>query len=49
MKIMLIAGASKEAIIRHSFEKLEKPETPKQPELWDGHAGDRIVEILSAV
>ena len=49
MKIMLIAGASKEAIVRHSFEKLEKPEKPKRPKLWVDRAGDRIIEKLSAV
>jgi UDP-N-acetylglucosamine 2-epimerase (non-hydrolysing) len=45
----VLAGASKDAIIRHSLEKLERSEQPKQPEFWDGHAGDRIIEILSAV
>jgi len=44
----VLAGTSKEAIIQYSLSKLENVEKPKQPELWDGHAGDRIIEILSA-
>jgi UDP-N-acetylglucosamine 2-epimerase (non-hydrolysing) len=44
----VLAGASRDAIVRYSLEKLEKSETRKRPELWDGHAGDRIIEILSA-
>jgi UDP-N-acetylglucosamine 2-epimerase (non-hydrolysing) len=44
----VLAGTSTERIIHHCLKKLDYPEEPKQPELWDGHAGARIVEILSS-
>ena len=44
----VLAGTSKDAIVRHCLNKLDHPEEPKQPELWDGRAGARIVEILSS-
>jgi UDP-N-acetylglucosamine 2-epimerase (non-hydrolysing) len=42
----VLAGTSTDAIVRHCLDKLDDPEEPKQPELWDGHAGERIVKIL---
>ena len=44
----VLAGTSTQDIIRHCLNKLDKAEEPKQPELWDGHAGARIIEILSS-
>jgi UDP-N-acetylglucosamine 2-epimerase (non-hydrolysing) len=44
----VLAGTSTEAIVQHCLDKLDHPQEPKQPELWDGRAGARIIEILSA-
>jgi len=44
----VLAGTSTEAIVHHCLNKLDNPGEPKQPELWDGHAGARIIEILSS-
>jgi UDP-N-acetylglucosamine 2-epimerase (non-hydrolysing) len=43
----VLVGTNKEAIVRHALKKIGKTETPKRPELWDGHAADRIIDILT--
>jgi UDP-N-acetylglucosamine 2-epimerase (non-hydrolysing) len=43
----VLAGTKKADIIHHALNKLCEPVSPKQPELWDGKAGQRIVKILS--
>jgi UDP-N-acetylglucosamine 2-epimerase (non-hydrolysing) len=42
----VLAGTSTDDIVRHCLNKLDNPGEPKQPELWDGCAGERIVKIL---
>jgi UDP-N-acetylglucosamine 2-epimerase (non-hydrolysing) len=44
----VLAGTSTAAIVHHCLHKLDHPQVPKQPELWDGRAGTRIIEILSS-
>jgi UDP-N-acetylglucosamine 2-epimerase (non-hydrolysing) len=44
----VLAGTCTDDIVRHCLNKLDNPGEPKQPELWDGCAGERIVKILSA-
>jgi UDP-N-acetylglucosamine 2-epimerase (non-hydrolysing) len=43
----VLAGTRKADIIQHALSKLCEPVQPKQPEFWDGKAGQRIVKILS--
>jgi UDP-N-acetylglucosamine 2-epimerase (non-hydrolysing) len=43
----VLAGMRKEDIIRCAFSQLSHPSKPKQPPLWDGGAGERIVKVLS--
>lgn len=42
-----IVGTNKEKILSHALEVLERKKSQTQiPDLWDGHAARRIVEIL---
>lgn len=43
----VLAGLDTDAIIRHAGNQLHRPAAPKQPRLWDGRAGARIIEILT--
>jgi len=43
----VLAGTQKADIIHHALSQLCEPVQPKQPEFWDGKAGQRIVKILS--
>jgi UDP-N-acetylglucosamine 2-epimerase (non-hydrolysing) len=45
----VVAGTSTEDIVRHAFGKIESLMIPKQPDLWDGRAGDRIINVLTEV
>jgi UDP-N-acetylglucosamine 2-epimerase (non-hydrolysing) len=42
-----LAGTRKEDIISHAFNQLSQPLKLGKPPLWDGHAGRRIIEILT--
>ena len=43
----VLVGSRKEAIIHHALSQLHHPVAPQRPRLWDGRAGERIIEILS--
>lgn len=42
----VLAGRDPERIVRTVNRVLDSPPAPRRPELWDGHAGDRIAEVL---
>jgi len=42
----VLAGAKKEGIIHRAFETLTQPPKPQRPKFWDGHAGERIIQVL---
>src|SRR5262249_50046570 len=42
----VLVGSRKEAIIHHALRQLHQPVAPQRPRLWDGHAGERIIDIL---
>jgi UDP-N-acetylglucosamine 2-epimerase (non-hydrolysing) len=42
-----LAGTKREAILRHTRRALAGHAQPKRPKFWDGHAGERIISILS--
>lgn len=41
-----IAGLDPETVVRVAREALEEDVSPRLPELWDGHAGERIADVL---
>jgi UDP-N-acetylglucosamine 2-epimerase (non-hydrolysing) len=42
-----LVGATREQIIAKALEILSQPRMPyRAPELWDGHAAKRVVQIL---
>jgi UDP-N-acetylglucosamine 2-epimerase (non-hydrolysing) len=43
----VLVGSRKEAIIHHALSQLHQPVALHRPRLWDGRAGERIIEILS--
>jgi UDP-N-acetylglucosamine 2-epimerase (non-hydrolysing) len=43
----ILVGSHKEAIIHHALSQLHQPVAHQRPRLWDGRAGERIIEILS--
>jgi UDP-N-acetylglucosamine 2-epimerase (non-hydrolysing) len=45
----ILAGVSKETIVRQTRRQLERRRRPTRPRFWDGKAGRRIVTILSKV
>ena len=44
-----LVGAAREQIVAKALEILSQPRMPyRVPELWDGHAAKRIVQILAS-
>ena len=43
----VLAGTSKEAIVRQAIRQLKRRAQRARPRFWDGKAGQRIVKILS--
>ena len=43
----VLAGTSKEAIVRQAFRQLKRRVQRTRPRFWDGKAGHRIVKVLS--
>jgi UDP-N-acetylglucosamine 2-epimerase (non-hydrolysing) len=43
----VLAGMSKEAIVRQAIRQLKRRAQRTRPRFWDGKAGQRIVKILS--
>jgi UDP-N-acetylglucosamine 2-epimerase (non-hydrolysing) len=43
----VLAGTSKEAIVRQSFRQLKRRTQRIRPRFWDGKAGQRMVKLLS--
>jgi UDP-N-acetylglucosamine 2-epimerase (non-hydrolysing) len=43
----VLVGSRKETIIHHALSQLHQSVAPQRPRLWDGRAGERIIEILS--
>jgi UDP-N-acetylglucosamine 2-epimerase (non-hydrolysing) len=43
----VLAGTSKEAIVRQAIKQLKRRAQRTRPRFWDGKAGQRIVKILS--
>jgi UDP-N-acetylglucosamine 2-epimerase (non-hydrolysing) len=43
-----LVGIAPDAILQAARETLSNPPTPRRPQLWDGHAADRIAEVLLA-
>ena len=43
----ILAGTSQQAMIQHALNRLHQPVDLKKPPLWDGHAGARIIKILT--
>jgi UDP-N-acetylglucosamine 2-epimerase (non-hydrolysing) len=41
-----LVGRDPGTIVAASLETLAAPPAPRRPQLWDGHAGERIAEIL---
>ena len=41
-----LVGRSPERIAAAAMEVLADPPAPRRPELWDGHAGTRIAEVI---
>lgn len=44
-----LAGTSAEKILVYAFQALEQGRSEQRPELWDGHAAERIVEIFTKI
>jgi UDP-N-acetylglucosamine 2-epimerase (non-hydrolysing) len=42
----ILAGRDPARIIEIAQQILTSPPAPRRPKLWDGHAGERIAEIL---
>ncbi|MHA6765015.1 non-hydrolyzing UDP-N-acetylglucosamine 2-epimerase [Streptacidiphilus sp. PAMC 29251] len=42
----VLAGRDPERIVATVHRVLDDPPAPRRPELWDGHASDRIAEVL---
>lgn len=43
----VLAGTSKEAIIRHALRQIKPRAKSGKPKFWDGRAGERIIRILT--
>jgi UDP-N-acetylglucosamine 2-epimerase (non-hydrolysing) len=41
-----LVGRDPLAIVNAAFDVLSSPPVPRRPALWDGHAGERIAEVL---
>lgn len=41
-----VVGRSVAGIVAGAFQVLDDPPRPRRPELWDGHAGERIAQVL---
>jgi UDP-N-acetylglucosamine 2-epimerase (non-hydrolysing) len=41
-----VVGRDADRIIAEARRVLEHGVEPRRPELWDGHAGDRIAQVL---
>ena len=42
----VLTGTKKEAIIHRAFATLTQPSKPQKPKFWDGHVGERIIQVL---
>lgn len=42
----VLAGTDPERILQAAREQLNQPPSPRRPRLWDGHAAERIVDII---
>ncbi len=41
-----VVGVDPEAIVEAAFHVLDRGVEPRRPALWDGHAGDRIADLI---
>ncbi|MCA1823989.1 MAG: non-hydrolyzing UDP-N-acetylglucosamine 2-epimerase [Mycobacteriales bacterium] len=43
-----VVGRDPQAVLRATWDVFERPPPARKPALWDGHAGQRIAEVLTA-
>ena len=42
----MLAGTTRQGILHAAAQAMTAPREARIPELWDGHAGERMVRIL---